>query len=184
MKKLSRKIDGEFLIDESTYSVKRYEQNILNDGGESSLRKKFKQSSVLYVIAALSECTWFYLLYMYQDSLVRWVKELPLLGWIYVSIFTGMLVVVPILGIIGIVMFRLVQKSHSFIVTPYQKKSRQNVNLLLIVGILADLYFPAMLMGAEDRSAVILFTVMFGGRILMANILAIQIAFSVQKTVR
>lgn len=145
------------------------------------LQRKFRLTAVVYIIAALSECIWFYTLYQNWDALVRWVNELPFLGWMFVAIFIGMILATFVLFLIGVRLLRMVQKAEHFFESYRNRTNRRNINMLLIVGILVDLVIPAIIQGSADKSAIIFVCAIFGCRILMANILAIQVALSTEK---
>lgn len=173
--------DHENSYEYTELSVAQYQKRVLGRNIESSLRRRFMFTSVLYVVAAISECAWFWVIYQNRDALRLWVESLPFLGWMFVFIFSALAIIVPFLAIIGIQMVRLVKKADAFRVTPSQLSARKNVNMLLIVGIVADICIPLFLDGAQDKSAVIFVAAMFCARIFLANYMAVAMALSVKK---
>lgn len=148
-----------------------------------SFKKPFFLTSILYVVAALCQCIWFYILNLNFDQVLRWIK-LPVMGWVMAFIFIAMAVIIPLMFIIGIKLFILIYKADGIRVTQADVSKRRTVNLLLGVGILADVVFSYVLLSSDiqDKSAIVFACALFGGKILQANYEAVALYFSVRKT--
>lgn len=148
-----------------------------------SFKKPFYFTSVLYIVAALCQCIWFYILYVNFDQVLRWIK-LPVMGWAMAFVFISMAVMIPFMFFIGIKLFIMVKNADAIRVTYDDVRKRKAVNLLLGVGTLADIVFSTVLLTSniQDKSAIVLGCALFGGKILQANFEAVALYFNVKKT--
>lgn len=136
----------------------------------------------LYIVGAICECVWFHILWQNFDQVKRWMT-MPVVGWVMAIIFIGMIIAVPFMLIAGIRLLHSINKATMIHQDYRDVKRRKLVNMLLIVGILADLFFTSFLLSSNnpDKSFIVLACAFFGGRILQANIEALSYYFSYNK---
>ena len=145
-------------------------------------KKPFFFTSILYLLAAISECVWPYILYQNFDQVKRWIA-IPMIGWAMIIIFIGLLVAIPFLFVIGAKLLILIKGATQVAISPQHLRQRKSVNMLLIIGLIADIFFSLFLIlgDIKDRSLIPFGCALFAGRILQANFEAIALYFSVKK---
>ncbi len=147
-----------------------------------SSKRPFYTTSLMYIVAAIFESGWFYLLFQNFDQVKRWAT-FPFIGWIMVAIFILMAVMIPMMFIIGIKLSILIKRATSISFTYEQIEKRKAVNRFLVIGILIDALFSSLLIFGDikDKSAVVFACAFFGGRVLQANFEAVALYFDVRK---
>lgn len=145
-------------------------------------KKNFYFTSFLYIIGALFQFSWIFILYKNKEQVSGWM-ELPLFGWIMGIIFLLTTALIPILFFIGIKLYLVIKKADEITFSQKQKKARKTVNLFLILGILVDLVFaPLFIYGnITDKSAIPIIVALIAGRILQCNIASVEFYFNVKK---
>lgn len=145
-------------------------------------KKSFVFTSVLYVVAAIFQLPWIYILFKNFDQVKRWMN-IPIMGWAMAIVFIGMVIAIPFLFLIGIKLFLLIRKASQISSGPDEQRKRKNVNMLLIIGIVADIFFSSLLIFStiKDRSVIPFAVALFAGKILQANFEAIALYFDVKK---
>ena len=130
--------------------------------------KKMRYTGTLYITAGVLQCFWPY--YIWQNwEISKQFLDLPILGWCTIGIWGGMLVVIPILIWIGIRFFML--SNLKITQTLKEKLIHKNILVFLSIGILLDIIFILLILTVNipDISAILLLSLIMGGRILQAN---------------
>lgn len=145
-------------------------------------KKNFYFTSFLYIIGALFQFSWIFILYKNKEQVSDWM-ELPLTGWVMGILFLLMTVAIPILLFIGIKLYLVIRKADEIAFTQKQEKARKTANFFLILGISVDLIFAPFLIYGEvaDKSAIPIFVAFIAVRILQCNITTIDFYFDVKK---
>lgn len=161
---------------------KRFNGITMPNTSLKSFKNPFILTAVLYLVASVCQIGWLYILFQYFDQVKRWIEGIPFLGWMMAIIFIGIAVMVPLLFIIGLRLLRLIKKAVKIEPNYDQIRKRKAVNMLLTIGIFADLFFTLFLIFTEikDRSAIPFAVALFGGRVLQANFEAVVLYFSVK----
>lgn len=128
---------------------------------------------VLYIVASILQISWPYLVVSNWEVAKLWIS-FPVLGWAFIFIWVVMIWCIPHLFFLG---FRMIQMSRNPKViirqTEYQRRRQANLAIILILGIILDVILFPLLLGVEDKSAVVFLTGMMGGRVMQASYEAI-----------
>jgi len=146
----------------------------------NSFKKPFFSTAILYLVASICQLGWLWLIIQNFDQVKRWVG-LPVIGWVMVAVYIAIVIVIPLLFVIGLKLLILVKKTVMISLTDEHIRNRKTVNMLLIVGIIADLVFSSLIIFGDikDKSAIPYLLAMFGARVLQANFEAVALYFSV-----
>ena len=135
---------------------------------------KFLFTGFLYLVAPIFQSVWIYILYENIDQVKRWAT-MPVIGWIMMFLFVCMIIIIPYLFVIGILLLKKILQATSIRTTPEENKKRKMINILLCVGMMADIFFGYLLLTSQtqDTSATVFACALFGGKILQANLEAV-----------
>lgn len=127
----------------------------------------------LYIAASIFQVSWLYLVASNWTVAKEWMG-FPVIGWGLIGIWVVMIWCIPHLLFLG---FRMIQMSRNPAAiirqTEYQRRRQTNLAIILILGIILDIFLFPLLLGAEDKSLVVFLTGMMGGRVAQANFEAI-----------
>jgi hypothetical protein len=124
---------------------------------------------ILYIAASFMQLLWVYVVVSNWGIAMKWVS-IPLIGWALAAIWIAMTWCIVHLFVIGVRMIQFSRESGTVITqTPADRKRMLTLVCLLMLGILVDLVAIPLLLQIDDKSAILFFSGLIGGRILQAN---------------
>ncbi len=133
--------------------------------------------SLLYIFAAIPQLVWPYTAFSYHDISMKYL-ELPVVGYSMLAIWVGTLICSVAMIFIGAHLFILSKRKECSITqSPSQVRRYKLIRTLLVLGVAIDLLAVFLLFAGEnplqDKSAIVFFSAVMGGRILQANLEAV-----------
>lgn len=137
--------------------------------------------SSLYITAAICTLMWLPTLYLHRVDVVDFVSiNIFYLGYIAMFVWGSMLCISLYLLYVGIRIRRQLSGDVVLSLSYSQRMMLKSVRELLVVGIIADVAVIGLLLSIDtDGMITVFFSVIMGGRVLQANLMAIQLYHNV-----
>lgn len=128
---------------------------------------------LLYISASVFQIGWICLVVVNYEKALMFI-DLPVLGWVFMTIWVTMLWVIFHLLFIGWKLVKIGSGPGATITQTADQKTRQkNVTILLVLGIILDIILIPLLIATEDKTVVVFLTGVMGGRVVQANLEAV-----------
>lgn len=142
-------------------------------------RISLTRMGTLYIAASICQASWLYHIGTSLAELRQLIAILPSVGWGLILLSVVMCWCGPHLFLLGVKMIRLSLDPEVIIrQNRFHKEQQRLIATLLSLGIMLDLVILPLLYHADDKGIVLLLAGLMGGRVVLANLIAISEYYS------